>query len=162
MTSDAEFVCVLGLGHINASAALNARHVSVGSTSWRPRSADARVARSHCQAGKVSSAWKPALIQGAVGGQRGDHGAEAERQLPTPANWCCRPEPISAAREFDARNPSLNAESDRPYLGCSSNGQESSRLASWHLLEVAEGGDAEGGQRFAMCSQCDQGGVGGG
>jgi hypothetical protein len=37
---------------------------------------------------------KSTLVPSAVGGLRGDHGAGAERQLPSPANWCCRPEAV--------------------------------------------------------------------
>ena len=33
----------------------------------------------------------PTLVPNAVGGLRGEHCAGAERQLPPPANWCCRP-----------------------------------------------------------------------
>ena len=47
--------------HQFASMTLTARQVSVGSTIWRPRSANARVTRSCRQAGKVSSAQKPDL-----------------------------------------------------------------------------------------------------
>lgn len=69
------------------------------------------------------------------------------------ARACLTTEPVSAGREFDARKPSLDAEGDRPSIGCSSNGQACLCLAAWHPLEVAEGGSAEGGQRFTMFGQ---------
>ena len=49
----------------------------------------------------------PTFVPSAVGELRGDNGAEAERQLSPPANWCCRPKGDVHSADLAAWKPSL-------------------------------------------------------